>query len=972
MREVLFSKYSMERSPRFAIRTSIMRDGGQKWVEKSPMTQDATDHINKLASSYDALCRAYKGTPVRPCPVAVENGIAKFDFLEGEFFHEKLGRLIEKKDEEGILALCKRYRELVMSAGVEPFQKTPEFVRVFGDVELPEGLTALPFSNVDWIFENLIEEENGDVVLIDYEWCFDFPVPLEYVLYRSFYHTFQRWGMQDFVNRVLCPKTDISPDLISALWQIEVGLARYVERGEHSDIVAWHGYGIVLQRSNDWQGEIERNQQEWERQRQELMQRYEEMLQQQENRCNHYMGELAAARQQHMGELAVVRQQLAQASYNYDVISNAFFWKITKPFRLMSDKLKKYGYHVKKMASLAKKSICILRKDGIAGLIKKYKIYRMKNSDISVSTNVNHRALNSFFRSSLPEPEIPQGWIERQRKTPMISIVIATKCIENRKGYLNRALKSLCEQKYKRFEVVIACPEQEMSAVENVVSPYLETLTIRIAPGKDETKRCDFWDLAMDSVAGEFIGIMEQEDMLTENALAYVLEGCNESPDMQLFVIPDDRFFEDECFFSPDYKDGLEYGIGGWETLLRFGVFRNHGYKFADGEMERWLCGLKKEEITVFPWVGCHGQALPSMWEEPDIRCVAFYLPQFHEIPENNLWWGDGFTEWVNVKGAKPLYQGHQQPRVPGELGYYDLAGETGRNIQKRQIELAQEYGLSGFCYYYYWFNGGKRLLEMPLDRHLQDQTMDFPFCICWANENWTRQWDGQQNEIIMPQTYEDGWAEQFIVDLIPYLKDKRYIRVNGAPYILIYNVDDITNAPDAINTWRRIAAENGIDQLHISAVRRTLEAQELEIAGHTLDSLTDFPPHLLGQVGVDHDQSEKFGLPLGQVKDYRKACVYHIGVEKQRYTYFRTAMLAWDNTARRKDKAHIFEEFSLADYKKWLYAAKRYVLRQNREGENLLFINAWNEWAEGTYLEPSEPMGNAALAATSEVLKMR
>ena len=223
-----------------------------------------------------------------------------------------------------------------------------------------------------------------------------------------------------------------------------------------------------------------------------------------------------------------------------------------------------------------------------------------------------------------------------------------------------------------------------------------------------------------------------------------------------------------------------------------------------------------------------------------------------------------------------------------------------------------------------------------------------------------------------MPQTYKDGWAEQFILDILPYIQDERYIRVNGAPYIMIYNIQDIPDAGAAINTWRRIAAEHGIERLHISAVRRTVEASEFTHANHTLDSLTDFPPHLLNLINIDHDEPERFGLTPGQIKDYRKASRFHIHMGKQNYTYFRTPTLAWDNTARKGKNAYIFENFSFEEYQKWLYSCKRYTLRQNRPGENLVFINAWNEWAEGTYLEPSAPNGRAALEATRKALNMR
>ena len=353
-----------------------------------------------------------------------------------------------------------------------------------------------------------------------------------------------------------------------------------------------------------------------------------------------------------------------------------------------------------------------------------------------------------------------------------------------------------------------------------------------------------------------------------------------------------------------------------------------------------------------------------------DIKYIAFYLPQYHCFPENDEWWGKGFTEWTNVKKAKQYFKWQDQPRRPLNNNYYDLDKDFDQTIHW-QISLAKEYGINGFCFYHYWFSG-KRLMEKPVDQFLEHPEIDLPFCLCWANENWTRRWDGGNSEILMPQSYAPGWAERFILDMLPYLKDERYIRVNGAPYLLIYQLKDIPQPYKVINTWRSVARSNGIERLHISAVRWTPDTSELMLSGYALDSLTDFPPHLVRLNGTDHDEEKKFGLGRGQVNDYRKACKYHMEMPKQNYTYFRTVMLEWDNTARKGKDAVLFEDFSFTSFKKWLYSAKRYVLRQNRPGEDLVFINAWNEWAEGTYLEPSEPLGRTALESTKEALGWR
>ena len=378
------------------------------------------------------------------------------------------------------------------------------------------------------------------------------------------------------------------------------------------------------------------------------------------------------------------------------------------------------------------------------------------------------------------------------------------------------------------------------------------------------------------------------------------------------------------------------------------------------------------DEYICIPKVLYYLTPAKSAWIENKVRCLAFYLPQFHEIPENNEWWGQGFTEWTNVKKAVPLYGGHYQPRIPADsLGNYDLGDENGLEVQLKQMEMAKAYDISGFCYYYYWFDNGKRLLEKPLDRHLNNSEIDFPFCLCWANENWTRSWDGLNKDIIMPQTYMQGWERKFVEDLIPYFSDPRYIKVDGAPYLLIYNIFDIENADKSLIKIRNIAREYGIEKIHISAVRRTETSDELSFSGFNLDSLTDFPPHLLSKVDC-HDDGDRYGMKPGHLRDYRKACNYHSNMRRQPYTYFRTAMLQWDNTARRGANAHIYENFSYDYFKEWLYAIKRYTIFNNKPDENLMFINAWNEWAEGTVLEPDAKNGFKALETTKEVLEMK
>ena len=207
--------------------------------------------------------------------------------------------------------------------------------------------------------------------------------------------------------------------------------------------------------------------------------------------------------------------------------------------------------------------------------------------------------------------------------------------------------------------------------------------------------------------------------------------------------------------------------------------------------------------------------------EPKKIRPIAIYLPQYHPVKENDEWWGKGFTEWTNVVKAKPLYDGHYQPHIPADLGFYDLRLEETR---KAQAALAKEYGIHGFCYYHYWFNG-KRILERPFQEVFDSGKPDFPFMLCWANENWTRVWDGSENEVLLKQNYNEEDDRAHIRSLIPYFKDKRYIKVDGKPFFIIYKSSDLPDIERTINVWREEAKLEGLE-LYICRMERGNEPE--------------------------------------------------------------------------------------------------------------------------------------------------
>lgn len=346
-------------------------------------------------------------------------------------------------------------------------------------------------------------------------------------------------------------------------------------------------------------------------------------------------------------------------------------------------------------------------------------------------------------------------------------------------------------------------------------------------------------------------------------------------------------------------------------------------------------------------------------------RLIAFYLPQYHPIPENDRWWGKGFTEWTNVTKARPLFPGHDQPRVPADLGYYDLRAEEVRVAQAR---LAQDYGIHGFCYYYYWFNG-RRLLERPLDAMLASGVPDFPFCICWANENWSRRWDGSENEILMAQEHSPESDIRFIEDVIPILKDPRYIRVNGAPILLVYRISILPEAHETVARWRQAAAAAGLEKIHVAAVR-SFGISDPRIYG--CDSAVDFPPHgVVAREIQDEVEDLEPGFE-GKIYDYRDLVPGEDMMPDTPYPLFPGVMTGWDNSARRGRRAHIFRHSTPELYQAWLEAAIERAERSAPPGEPMVFINAWNEWAEGTYLEPDRTFGHAWLKATRRALGER
>lgn len=360
---------------------------------------------------------------------------------------------------------------------------------------------------------------------------------------------------------------------------------------------------------------------------------------------------------------------------------------------------------------------------------------------------------------------------------------------------------------------------------------------------------------------------------------------------------------------------------------------------------------------------------------EPQARLIAFYLPQFHPIPENDAWWGKGFTEWTNVAKAKPLFRGHYQPHIPADLGFYDLRLPE---VRQAQAEMAREYGIHGFCYYHYWFHG-KQLLERPFREVLESGQPDFPFCLCWANESWTRTWDGKESNVLVQQTYSEQDDLSHIQALLPALLDPRYIRLGGKPLLLVYRATQLPNPRRTAQIWREEAVRAGLEGLCLCRVESLLD-ERADPSTLGFDAAVEFQPdwavldkHLrkgffwrvLTKLGVSSAAFQPY-----YVCDYQDLVTLSLQKPVPSYKRFPCVTPMWDNSTRRKSRALILTNSSPLLYEKWLALVLQRVMQDDSK-HKYVFINAWNEWGEGNHLEPDLRHKRSYLESTLRALNI-
>jgi len=366
---------------------------------------------------------------------------------------------------------------------------------------------------------------------------------------------------------------------------------------------------------------------------------------------------------------------------------------------------------------------------------------------------------------------------------------------------------------------------------------------------------------------------------------------------------------------------------------------------------------------------GVAGGKAPAGGSAAGVRAVAFYLPQFHPIPENDRWWGAGYTEWRAVVQARPRFRGHYQPHLPADLGFYDLRLPETREAQ---AALAREYGIHGFCYYHYWF-GGRRLLERPFEEVLASGRPDFPFCLCWANENWTRAWDGGDDEILMKQAYSAEDDAAHVSSLLPAFSDPRYIRVEGRPLFLVYRAEALPNPRRTADAWRRISREAGVGEVFLAAVESFSDDLDPAVLG--FDATVEFAPDWRNM----HPAGPPRRMPPwgaevrffreNAVETYDRMAERMCGRDDPPFLRFRCVSPGFDNSPRRSRGAVVFHGSTPERYQAWLRSMVRWTVARWPAERRLVFVNAWNEWGEGNHLEPDLRWGRAYLEATARAL---
>jgi cell division protein FtsL len=1057
----IFLKDSSNRKKQFALTTRICVENDKKVVIKEPCYPEGLSHINRIAESQQLFAKYYKN--VELSKTWIENNLLYAEFIDGIPLSDFYNNAIKNNDKDEIIRLFKYHLELALGRNNTCiFRTTESFENVFGRTNSFEGETALNFTFFDPLPENIIFI-NGDInrpCFIDYEWFFDFPVPVSFLKFRI---------AQQFS---LLPGMDVIIPLVERLkyfncfLSINEGIAYYYQFSDFVFKEKAVNYSYQNQNKH-----FEKN----------ILQYPEIIIQ----NCILYFN--------------TGNGYSEDKKYNYTFSGNQVEISCQVPENIHAvrlDPIEGYGCVISDLEILSYGGIIKYEPlDGwknesgdiiftntdpmieITGAINWLKIkYRI----LILSEFSHYRVLNNYITVYKELKELiaerdclisERNVLETERDTLITeqnNLAVKYACLSPQNcslffdtGY-GYSEKEKQDYTYKGNEVEINChvPENTFNIRFDPVEGYgciisdLEIIShngiVKFEPingynneigdmvftntdPQIKIQAVSYWlkikyriqflsEFSQFRLLDSYIAtchernslikerdglIAERDGLVTErNGLIAEHDGLvNERNGLiaerdglvneRNGLIAERDWLAAEQYALTTERNSLVIERNGllnsrsWritKPLRNMGVFIRRNkvlHFFAKG-----LLSLKRKVIkgTIKTYnnpkshlqeqwsaLGTETPIYESEYQnnidfsgfEPKVKAIAFYLPQFHSIPENDKWWGKGFTEWSNTRKAKPRFTGHYQPREPHkDIGYYNLANfET----FKKQVRLARQHGIYGFCFYLYWFSG-KRLLEKPLDLLIAHPEIDINFCLCWANENWTRRWDGLEQEILIKQEYSDDDPYKFIEDMKKYMVDKRYIRINGAPIILVYYPGHIPNIKEVFLNWKKHANDIGIGNISIWICNTWGHTAETLNIKNVVDGIVEFPPHNMQNNALYYD------------KDIATICSYESLVSEIKNEIdkednslktnstplYHTCMMGWDNSARKKNAWINFIRFSLNSLFNWASMLVTDAIKNKKE---VFFINAWNEWGEGTYLEPDKKYGYANINTISKAI---
>jgi len=609
----------------------------------------------------------------------------------------------------------------------------------------------------------------------------------------------------------------------------------------------------------------------------------------------------------------------------------------------------------------------------------------------------------------LKEAEI-EGFIEqisfKKVDRPLISVIIP---YYKAKKYVMECLLSLSKKTDTGNIEVILVNDHSGDDIKKIADQIPNLVYHENAKNEGFVKSCN---KGASLAKGTYFLFFNNDAQITDNAIEQMVASLNNDPSVGIVgpkvLYPSGHLQEAGCKLNADgssafiglddnpYLDRYNFSkevdyVSGCSLMIRKDVFekvggfslefepgycedvdlcmkvRQQGYKIwynHNAVIYHHLSATTPSSYKNFNILKNEGKLFTKWFDEiqrlNDVKVLAFYLPQFHPYKENEFWWGKGFTEWTNVSKAVPNYEGHVQPKLPTDLGFYDIRLPEPMQHQKL---LAEKYGVSGFCFYYYWF-AGKRIMELPLDRILTHNEPDFPFCLCWANENFTKRWDGGNNEIVLGQSHSEEDDEAVIKDMLKYATHKNYIRVNNKPMVLLYRYSLLPDIKRTTRLWRKIAMEIGVGEIYLGFVESFEQAYLMDNPkDYGFDFSTQFPPHQNSAIIPPPGRILNPDF-TGNVHDYREVVLNYSGKTLPGFKRFPGLMTGWDNTARQKNKPNIFAFSNPGSFQAWLEWNIQISAEINPPGERFVFINAWNEWAEGAFLEPGIQHGHGYLEA--------